>query len=793
MGKQISSLSVALNATVAPFASALKGAEGAVHGLAGVVSGGFGAITHGAGGLVSGAGAAGVSLLRLSGIGAAVAAGFAAVTEIGKGFKFSETLEKTQLQFAALIGDSGKAKTAIEDIGRVPSPFEFPDLLNAGRELLAFGVSNKNLIPSLSAIGDVAAGVGQPLGEVVRIFGMVAETGKLSERELRQFGKAGIPVVDELAKRFGVTHKEIDAMATAGTIGFGDLQAVFQKMSGPEGKFFGQGEKQSKMFGRMMNNLGDAVEMGLAKTASVIVDVFGLKGGVEAATGAVERVGAAFNDGLAYVGPILVRWATATYQAFAGIWTRVEPTVSGIWRGIKAAWDIVVGVVETRGPAIWQSVKSTWDVVYGYVSDVAGKIWKYVSDHWEGMVETSVTYGMALWNFVSSAWGAIKDLAVWAWDGITKIWTWGHNLITGESDTGASSISKIWNDVVGVFRWVQDSVSLVFNTLSYVFKNWREGLEIIGLGAALAVVTFANQVEYFFTDVIPGVIDWFADNWRTIFTDLWSFTATVMGNLEENVVNVFTNMPELIAGTMDFSEVWEPLTAGFRATLKKWPQIADRQMGGLEKDLYDQLNIKGGDFGDGLGKYLAEQEGKSKDVSKGIVGNLKSAFATIREAFGAKPPELQKPKIPTPDPLKTRLDPDTLSVSIAPSLKTKAIFSGSAESQALQFAVPRGLALAAAGAPPLPPMPPVKGNLPPMDIPNAWKGGPDVAAPVGPPAVSPAPRIGPDAIGARGSNAGDVGGANGRIVDPLRQILYWIQRTEQNTRQPTDPSVVSIA
>src|SRR5690606_41765894 len=64
------------------------------------------------------------------------------------------------------------------------TPFAFPDLVTAGRNLIAFGMDARNTIPVLQAIGDAAAAVGGGTQEMMQIADRSEEhTSELQSRE----------------------------------------------------------------------------------------------------------------------------------------------------------------------------------------------------------------------------------------------------------------------------------------------------------------------------------------------------------------------------------------------------------------------------------------------------------------------------------------------------------------------------------------------------------------------------------------------------------------------------------
>jgi hypothetical protein len=92
------------------------------------------------------------------------------------------------------------------------------------------------------------------------------------------------------------------------------------------------------------------------------------------------------------------------------------------------------------------------------------------------------------------------------------------------------------------------------------------------------------------------VLTWFADNWQNVLTDVANFTATVFGNMFNNITGFFGNVMSWLTGSKGDWE-WKGLTDGFETSLKKLPEIAKRQKSELEKALEADLAATTGRIG----------------------------------------------------------------------------------------------------------------------------------------------------------------------------------------------------
>ena len=242
----------------------------------------------------------------------------------------------------------------------------------------------------------------------------------------------------------------------------------------------------------------------------------------------------------------------------------------------------------------------------------------------------------------------------------------------------------------------------------YVVSHWKDEVIIAGTSVELAFVRLANVVEYEFGTIIPAIFTWFADNWRDILADVGNLAVTTFENLSDNIVAILKNLPGLIKGSVNFGDLWTPLTQGFESSLKELPNIPPRVMGDLERELDKEDNDLSQKWVEGLGKHLSDQE----QTAKRVADSVKKGIKDLAKPAPVKP-TLLKPDAPKlPDvTLGAILDPSTLDVTVKPKIDNKALRVGGAEAAAARFAIPK---LATAGLAPVPPAaPPVPQPQPP--------------------------------------------------------------------------------
>lgn len=174
----------------------------------------------------------------------------------------SSKLEQLNIAFEVFLGSADKAKRVVADLRKFAdvTPFETEPVINAGRALLAFGFTAEDLIPTLTRVGDVAAGTGKDFNKLALIYGKARAEGIIQNDTLNQLAEAGIPVYEELAKILDVDTSKIRKLAENGEISFNRLQQVFVNLTSEGGRFAGLMERQSQSMDGLFSTLVSAIQ-----------------------------------------------------------------------------------------------------------------------------------------------------------------------------------------------------------------------------------------------------------------------------------------------------------------------------------------------------------------------------------------------------------------------------------------------------------------------------------------------------------------------------------------------------
>lgn len=233
--------------------------------------------------------------------------------------------QQTEMAFKTMLQSEEKADALMKQLIRTAAvtPFGVEDVTEGAKQLLAFNVAAEDVNKTLIGLGDVAAGMGLNLKDLVMLYGTTIAKGKMDTMDLYQFLNRGIPIADEIAKVMGldVTNaiKEVQKQIKAGKVTSDVFIQAMQSMTAEGSKFGGLMEAQSKTITGQISNIEDAIEQmfnDLGKSQEGVI-----------------------NTGLGVVSTLVENWETVG---------KVLMTVVAAYGAYKAAVIVLTAIEKTR-------------------------------------------------------------------------------------------------------------------------------------------------------------------------------------------------------------------------------------------------------------------------------------------------------------------------------------------------------------------------------------------------------------------------------------------------------------
>ena len=197
-----------------------------------------------------------------------------AYASVAQAFSFVRNVRDVTAQFelqrvalGSIIGDLNEANAMFEQIkaAAVKSPFQIQELTTYTKQLAAYKIETDELFETTQKLADISAGLGVGMERLVLAYGQIRATGYLRASEVRQLTEAGIPIVEELAKKMSdlrgetVSAAEVMGLISERAISFGMVKEVFDDMTSAGGMFYKMQEKQAETLAGQWSNLKDSI------------------------------------------------------------------------------------------------------------------------------------------------------------------------------------------------------------------------------------------------------------------------------------------------------------------------------------------------------------------------------------------------------------------------------------------------------------------------------------------------------------------------------------------------------
>jgi len=293
---------------------------------------------------------------------------------IYKPMDIAADFEQTQIAFETMLKSAEKAQQFLKEASEFANktPFEFPELINSSKLLMAFGFEADKVLDMLKTIGDTASGLGagsEGIDRITRALGQMQAKGRAQTEELLQLQELGVPANQILQEELGLTGEQI---ANIGKESIEAAKIIDALLRGMDKRFGGMMDNQSRTAKGMISTLKDTLENSLLRPWGQGLWE-GIKPGLERITTWIDE-----NQ------DIIAEWGEAWKKAGANISKWVMARVDGLrnsiqrmvnsqeWKDaknfgekLKIAWDKIIAQPFNEW---WNSTGKAW------LADKAGKI-----------------------------------------------------------------------------------------------------------------------------------------------------------------------------------------------------------------------------------------------------------------------------------------------------------------------------------------------------------------------------------------------------------------------------------
>ena len=285
---------------------------------------------------------------------------------IYKPMDIAADFEQTQIAFETMLKSAEKAQQFLKEASDFANktPFEFPELINSSKLLMAFGFEADKVLDMLKTIGDTASGLGagsEGIDRITRALGQMRAKGRAQTEELLQLQELGVPANQILQEELGLTGEQI---ANIGKESIEASKVIDALLRGMEKRFGGMMANQSRTAKGMLSTLKDTLENSLLRPWGQGLWE-GVKPGLEKLTTWIDEnqdIIAEWGEAWKKAGANISKWVMARVDDLRNSIQRMVNSqewkdAKNFGEKLKIAWDKIVAQPFNEW---WNSTGKAW-------------------------------------------------------------------------------------------------------------------------------------------------------------------------------------------------------------------------------------------------------------------------------------------------------------------------------------------------------------------------------------------------------------------------------------------------
>ena len=598
---------------------------------------------------------------------------------ISSGIEYNAQIEKYTTGFTNMLGSAEAAQQVMSQIQEdaAKTPFDVESLTKANQYLISAGENASYARSTIMALGDAVSATGGGNDELNRMsqnLQQIANTGKATTADIKQFAYAGIDVYGILADYTGKSTAEVQNM----TISYDLLTQALQAASEEGGRYYGSMDTQSQTMNGRVSTLQDNVKQlaglltgdlssGVGVVISNLNDLvvkaqeayktdgwIGLAGAITGLSGPISSVKSWFEgfassastwlDKLSYkLNRFLGKAATADYdtyeeyadanlrqrnrdrlrqQALAGVgvsnksWSQRQAELAAA-NGSGGSSIVTTGGGSGSSGRKKSGSKSTTETVISSISSTATT----TAQNALGTVTTSI---QTLTEKVKDSSGKIKDR-------ITETTTTtGNEMVNGVATTFKQVETKVNGTVTKVTKTYDDMSKTLLGTFTNVSETTFDGITTKVQQAVEKYADGSEHIKKTVTETGQRVGENGAETYEKIIT--------YIDGIQDKVTETSTLIDKSVKGTQSridqqLSEASGQLDKGIFGLVKSaFSDAKNGDWGGLALDF---VNLIWGEVSqdqrDVISKWLADALTAGNEGYSG--GGISKALGSIQSIF----------------------------------------------------------------------------------------------------------------------------------------------------------------
>ena len=610
---------------------------------------------------------------------------------ISSGIEYNAQIEKYTTGFTNMLGSAEAAQQVMSQIQEdaAKTPFDVESLTKANQYLISAGENASYARNTIMALGDAVSATGggnDELNRMAQNLQQIANTGKATAVDIKQFAYAGIDVYGILADYTGKSTAEVQKM----TISYDLLTQALQAASEEGGRYYNSMDTQSQtmngrvstlkdnvsqLAGLLTGDLSSGIGVAIGKLNDMVVaaqeaykldgwsgligEITGLTTVIDKAKSSAVGLKAVF-DALksGEIGIFHGDWDAVYQKAFNNDYQnrKAGKKDTGYWKEYGERLKKQYGVKETNSSSITTSPsgstgkksgsgsRSTTETVISSISSTATT----TAQNELGTVTTSI---QTLTEKVKDSSGKIKDR-------ITETTTTtGKEMVNGVATTFKQVETKVNGTVTKVTKTYDDMSKTLLGTFTNVSETTFDGTTTKVQQAAEKYADGSEHIKKTVTETGQRIGENGAETYEKIITyidgieDKVNETSTLIDKSVKGTQSRIDQQLSEASGQLDkgifglvksaFSEAkngdWGGLALDFVNLI--WGEVSQDQRDVISKWLADALTaVNEGYFSGGIGKALGSiQSIFTNGITAGVDGATTSvkAFSEIVQGLAS--------------------------------------------------------------------------------------------------------------------------------------------------------------